>query len=138
MTDRPDLALSPHGRRTPAVLGLALALGVAVVAGFMHESVGAQTVQQPPSGTPPPVTFKAETSYVDVDAIVTDRQGNVVRGLTKDDFQILEDGKPQAITNFLEVRGDEAPSAPQPGAAPAAPLAPTDPRARNIVVFLAR
>jgi VWFA-related protein len=92
--------------------------------------------QQPQS--PPQQTFFSETievRVVNVDVIVT-KDGHPVTGLTKDDFQILEDGKPQAITNFLEVRGDEAPSAPQPGAAPAAPVAPTDPRARNIVVFL--
>ena len=100
----------PILRRTPYVLVLALALGIAVLAGFARGSVGAQTVQPPSSGTPPPVTFKAETSYVDVDAVVTDRQGNVVRGLTKDDFELLEDGKPQRIDMFTYV---DIPAVPQ-------------------------
>jgi len=100
----------PILRRTPYVLVLALALGIAVLAGFARGSVGAQTVQPPSSGTPPPVTFKAETSYVDVDAVVTDRQGNVVRGLTKDDFELLEDGEPQRIDMFTYV---DIPAVPQ-------------------------
>src|SRR3954468_14717561 len=83
-------------------------------------------------------TFFSETievRVINVDVIVT-KDGKPATGLTKDDFQIFEDGKPQAITNFLEVREEEAPRVQQPGTAAAAPVAPTDPRARNIVVFL--
>ena len=43
----------------------------------------------------PPVTFKVEVNYVEIDAIVTDQQGNFVRNLTKDDFVVTEQGKPQ-------------------------------------------
>ena len=35
--------------------------------------------------------------------MVTDRQGRIVRDLKKEDFQVLEDGKSQAITNFTLV-----------------------------------
>ena len=90
----------PLVRRRPALLGTVAALACATLAGSIHARIAAQTPQPPPSGTPPPVTFKTETSYVDVDAVVTDRQGNVVRGLTKDDFELLEDGKPQRIDMF--------------------------------------
>jgi len=34
---------------------------------------------------------------------VTDRRGDPVRGLTRDDFEVFEDGVPQAITNFYGV-----------------------------------
>jgi VWFA-related protein len=34
---------------------------------------------------------------------VTDKQGRIVRDLKKEDFQVLEDGKSQAITNFTMV-----------------------------------
>lgn len=44
-----------------------------------------------------------DVSIVNVDAIVTDRQGNRVSGLTKDDFQIYENGKLQPISNFSEI-----------------------------------
>lgn len=46
-------------------------------------------------------TFRADAQYVEVDAVVTDEKGNVVRGLTRDDFRVLEDGKPQNISTFL-------------------------------------
>jgi Ca-activated chloride channel family protein len=40
---------------------------------------------------------------------VTDRQGKPVTKLTADDFQILENGKPQTIKFFVAGRPDEAP-----------------------------
>jgi len=58
--------------------------------------------QQPPAAQQPP-TFKVRVDYVEVDAVVTDRQGRIVRDLKKEDFQVLEDGKSQAITNFTLV-----------------------------------
>ena len=48
-------------------------------------------------------TFKAQVEYVEVDAVVTDQQGNFVRNLKKEDFQVSEDGKAQTISNFLVV-----------------------------------
>jgi VWFA-related protein len=58
----------------------------------------------PPSQpSQPPVTFRVEVNYVEIDANVTDEQGNFVRALTKEDFQVLEDGKPQALTAFSMV-----------------------------------
>src|SRR5438876_1219038 len=53
---------------------------------------------QPP--VPQPPTFKVEVDYVEVDALVTDQRGNFVRDLKKEDFQVLEDGKPQTIATF--------------------------------------
>jgi VWFA-related protein len=43
-----------------------------------------------------------EIAIVNVDVVVTDRDGRRVRGLTKDDFTILENGRPQPITHFAE------------------------------------
>ncbi len=40
------------------------------------------------------------TNLVNVDAVVTDDDGNFLRDLKKENFRILEDGKPQIITNF--------------------------------------
>ena len=37
---------------------------------------------------------------MNVDAVVTDGDGNFLPGLKKENFRILEDGKPQIITNF--------------------------------------
>ena len=58
---------------------------------------------QTPPAPQPPVTFKVEVNYVEIDANVTDAQGNFVRTLTRDDFQLIEDGKPQALTAFSMV-----------------------------------
>src|SRR4051812_31269710 len=55
---------------------------------------------QPAPAAPQAPTFKVRVDYVEVDAVVTDRQGRIVRDLKKEDFQVLEDGKSQAITNF--------------------------------------
>jgi VWFA-related protein len=57
----------------------------------------------PASASPaqqPPVTFKVEINYVEIDAIVTDAQGNFIRDLKKEDFQVTEDGKPQSVQIF--------------------------------------
>ena len=58
---------------------------------------------QQPASPQPPVTFKVEVNYVEIDANVTDAQGSFIRTLTKDDFQVLEDGKPQSLTAFSMV-----------------------------------
>ena len=62
------------------------------------EALGAS--QQPGTGPQPSVTFRAETNFVEVHAIVTDETGAFVRNLTRDDFEILEDGKPQTPAAF--------------------------------------
>jgi len=78
----------------------AAVLGLAVIgAASLRSAPQAPTSQ----GAPPPVTFKVETSYVDVDAVVTDAQGNVVRGLAKEDFELFEDGRRQNIDMFTSV-----------------------------------
>ena len=54
----------------------------------------------PPSPPTPEVTFKVEVNYVEEDVRVVDRDGNFVRGLKQEDFQVLEDGKPQKVQTF--------------------------------------
>lgn len=51
----------------------------------------------------PDLEFHVEVNYVEVDARVLDASGNFVRDLTKDDFQIFEDGVPQEIDRFALV-----------------------------------
>jgi VWFA-related protein len=48
----------------------------------------------------PPLTFRAETNLVEVDAFVSDASGKPVPGLRASDFQLLEDGKPQMVSAF--------------------------------------
>jgi VWFA-related protein len=78
---------------------LVLLTGAALTAG---QAPAPPAQPQPPAGQQQP-TFKVRVDYVEVDAVVTDRQGRLVRDLTKEDFQVLEDGKSQAITNFTLV-----------------------------------
>jgi VWFA-related protein len=73
---------------------LSLLAGAALLAGQDQQPAGVQA---------PTPTFKSQVEYVEVDALVVDQQGNFVRSLAKDDFQILEDGKPQTISNFALV-----------------------------------
>jgi VWFA-related protein len=59
--------------------------------------------QQPPAAAQAPPTFKVEINYVEIDARVTDAQGSFVADLTRNDFQVLEDGAPQTLTVFSRV-----------------------------------
>ena len=52
---------------------------------------------------PPPVTFRTEVNYVEVDARVVDAKGGFVTGLTQGDFDLFEDGKPQKVATFSRV-----------------------------------
>jgi VWFA-related protein len=84
-------------RQTLALSAVALLL--AVSGSGRRGTVAAQAAQTSPS-----VTFQTEVSYVDVDAIVTDDQGNFIPGLTREDFEVFEDGKPQKIEMFSYVQ----------------------------------
>jgi VWFA-related protein len=64
---------------------------------------------------PPEETFREEieVSVVNLEVFVTDKKGQPVTDLRREDFEVLEDGKPVEITNFFAEQG-----------APAAPAAP--------------
>ncbi len=76
----------------------AIVLAVVLTGSIASAGQNANGVQ-----APAPPTFRIETDAVVVDAVVTDRQGNFVRGLTKDDFTVLQDGKSQPISAFAVV-----------------------------------
>src|SRR5687767_13907346 len=62
---------------------------------------------QTPKPLPTPIedddVVKITTKLVQFDAVVTDKNGNQIKDLKADDFEILQDGKPQTITNFSYV-----------------------------------
>ena len=78
------------------VLCSATVLAVAAV------SLRAQTPTPPQAPEPqqPPITFRAEVNYVEVDARVLDAQGKFVANLKPEDFQVFEDGKRQEVKAF--------------------------------------
>jgi VWFA-related protein len=45
-------------------------------------------------------TVRIDTELVQIDIVVSDKQGKMVSDLKREDFQILEDGKPQTISHF--------------------------------------
>lgn len=59
-------------------------------------------------GPLPPLTEQLEVNVVNVDVTVTDRDGKPVMDLTRDDFEIFEDGQRQPITNFAIFSGPAA------------------------------
>src|SRR5437867_1234930 len=65
-----------------------------------------------------------EVRVVNIDVVVTDKAGHRVTGLTKDDFEVLEDGKRQTITNFYEA------------ALATTPEAATPARPRRFIIFV--
>ena len=48
----------------------------------------------------PMQTFKAQVNVVNLFFNVKDKHGMLIPNLTKDDFQVFEDGKPQTIKYF--------------------------------------
>src|SRR5689334_6593227 len=82
--------------RTPAlpvrnVMVSRLGIALLVCACAAHALL-AQTPQQP--------TFRVQVEAIEIDASVTDASGTVVTDLTRDDFEILEEGRAQTITSF--------------------------------------
>jgi VWFA-related protein len=53
-----------------------------------------------PAPQQPPLTFRAEINYVEVDARVFDAQGKFVTDLKPEDFEVFEDRRPQKVTAF--------------------------------------
>ena len=78
------------------------------------------SAQQQPA---PSATFQVEVNFVDIDAVVTDERGNFVSDLTKDDFELLGEGKPQDIAAFSLV---DIPAPIAASRARAVPTAPSD------------
>jgi len=59
-----------------------------------------QTTSTPTEEVAEGDVVRVETQLVSVPAVVTDRNGHPLSGLSAENFTLLEDGKPQRITNF--------------------------------------
>ncbi|MFL6256908.1 MAG: VWA domain-containing protein [Pyrinomonadaceae bacterium] len=93
-------------RRYPSLLAIVLAFGLLVPI----------LAQQPSSPSPPQAVDDEEvvritSNLVQVDAVVTDKDGRHVTDLRPEEFEISEDGKRQEIGNFSYVNLESRPSA---------------------------
>ena len=95
-----------------------LSLWVALSASFASQIL-AQTPAAPDSESSV-ATFRVNARSVVVDVVVTDKSGKAVTGIPRQNFQVFEDGKPQAVTFFEEHAGAATTAAP----AEPAPLPP--------------
>ncbi|MEA2339585.1 MAG: hypothetical protein QOE82_3592 [Thermoanaerobaculia bacterium] len=78
---------------------------------------------------------KIDVNLVNVDVTVT-AKGHSVQGLTKDDFEVREDGVLQTITNFYAVENAPALAVDNSGAVSPASTPPTEERFRRKVLVI--
>src|SRR5271155_2941080 len=106
-------SLTRPSRGARLLVFLAISFLAADLRGLQAQPQSQQT-QQPPQGQQPqeehtkPVLQVAQTKIavevkaVSVLATVRDKKGKIVANLTKDDFELQEDGKPQTINYFVK------------------------------------
>ncbi len=82
--------------------------------------------------------FRTQSILVQVPAVVTDKAGNHIHNLTKDDFRVLENGKEQKISTFEEVVTTHAKLpvlTPKPGEFANLTLSEQEPRAVTVIAL---
>jgi VWFA-related protein len=84
---------------------LVLALGLLSV---LAQSPQAQQAPAQPPPTAPTPTFRTSVNLVSSDVIVRNSRGQFQADLTKDDFELYEDGVKQDLTSFVLVHGGRA------------------------------
>lgn len=93
-------------RRWMAVVAVSISLLGWVIWAQSAAATGNSAQQSPRGGESVP-TFRTNANLVLLDVVVRDK-GKPVEGLGQRDFQVLEDGKPQAITVFEEHKATDA------------------------------
>ena len=81
-------------------LGMMCVMGVALGTKPMLYAQSPAAEKAAPSGSKPQTILRTTVRRVVLDVVVTDREGAPVPGLTKDDFQVVEDGQPQTVLSF--------------------------------------
>ena len=85
---------------------------------------------------PPGAVISVDTSLVEMTATVRDPPGRLSGGFQRDDFELLDDGKPRDITFFTEQRSAHRDSTAAAGpAAASAGAVSTPPGPRSIALF---
>jgi hypothetical protein len=68
-----------------------------------HSSTFGEVIKPTTASDEGKLKFSTETILIQVPVVVTDKKGNHVHGLTKDDFVVSENDKDQKISTFEEL-----------------------------------
>lgn len=129
----------PNRRRHARFLsGSAVACLLVALTAAAQQPAPAGTAQTPPA--PSAFAETLEIRIINLDVVVTTRDGKPVSGLSKDDFVLLEAGKPTEISNFVEIIPSSPALAVVASPAGSAPSAVSDEhrdvRQRKLVFFV--
>ena len=119
----------------PRVLGRAAAV---VLLSAAVTAIAAQTPPpKPPQPDPQRPTFRTEANFVRVDVYPTSN-GKALTDLSREDFEVLEDGRPQTLVTFEHVRvaTGAQPVRADPNTVEEMRQAAANPRSRIFVIFL--
>ena len=111
-----------HGRSFPRSLAILTAVSLAVFVAGAAQQPSQPSSQKAPQQ--PPLKYEVSVTLKLIQVYVTDKNGQPVRDLTRDEFKLTDNGKPVAFSAFEKhdlaaapTGGAEAP-APEPAAVP--------------------
>src|SRR5579863_7224211 len=84
-----------HTNPSPLIFGFVFALVFGAGAGAFAQQPAPEVTSRDA-----PATFQTKVNLVLVPVVVRDRKGNAVGTLKKEDFLLLDKGKPQVISKF--------------------------------------
>jgi len=90
----------PHSLRSQVLPPRARRLIAAAAAVFTLGSLSPAAQQSAPQSAQRPPVFRSGRDLVVVNVVVRDKTGALVRGLTRDDFTVLEDNRAQTVESF--------------------------------------
>ena len=129
-------ALAQRPGTNPGAPGGSISPNVNSSVARSNASFGPGEVSVPTADREGKVKFHAQSILIQVPIVVTDKAGNHIHGLTKDDVHVLENGKEQKISTFEEIvaANTKLPAAPsKPGEF--ANLALSDQQPRTVTVI---
>ncbi len=80
-----------------------------------------EPVQTKPAETPDRQEIKVKTELMEVRAVVTDKNGRIIENLKKEDFELLENDRPQEISFFSVSQIEREPATAEPAMKEKAP-----------------